>query len=225
MKVLLVEDETDLLQLLRTYLWREGYRVEEATTFKEAYRKLISYEYDAVLIDLNLPDGDGLELIRLIRQEDYPTGILITSVRGDIEERVRGLEYGADDYLVKPFHLSELNARIKAVWRRKSVAPGKLLEAGELSVQPDQRIAKIGAETLNLTRKEFDILLFLLRNRNRVVPKESIAEHLWGDYMDEAVSYDFIYAHVKNLRKKLAKKGGEDYVRTVYGIGYKLQWP
>lgn len=222
MKILIIEDEHDLLEVLKTFLGRAGYRCEVATTFVEGYRKLVNYDYDCVLIDLNLPGGDGLRLLEVVQRTDYPTGVIIMSARDGVDDRIRGLDLGADDYLVKPFNLSELNARIKAVLRRKAHTPARALEFGELRIVPEERLATVNGEPLALTRKEFEILYYLVRNKNRVVTKDSIAEHLWGDYMDEAESYDFIYAHVKNLRRKLATHGCADYVKTVYGIGYKF---
>ena len=150
-------------------------------------------------------------------------GAWLSSARDSVEDRIRGLDFGADDYLTKPFNLSELNARIKAVLRRKTNQFSQVMTFGELSLHLDERKVLVNLEELTLTKKEYDILLFLARNKNRVVTKDSIAEHLWGDYMDDAVSYDFIYAHVKNLRKKLAEKGCGDVLKTIYGIGYKFQ--
>ncbi len=222
MKLLLIEDERDLLNPMLQYLKREGYRCEVATTFREGFRKLISFEYDCVVIDLNLPGGDGLKLIPLIRKNNTETGIVIISARVGLEDKVKGLEEGADDYLTKPFHLPELNARIKAVLRRKTNEFQRELTFGDLAIRPEERAVFIRGQALNLTKKEYDILVFLARNKNRVVTKDSIAEHLWGDYMDDAVSFDFIYAHVKNLRKKMADHGCGEYVKTVYGIGYKF---
>lgn len=222
MKILIIEDEQDLLEVLKTFLGRAGYRCEEASTFTEGYRKLVHYDYDCVLIDLNLPGGDGLRLLEVVQRGEYPTGVIIMSARNGIDDRISGLDLGADDYLVKPFNLSELNARIKAVTRRKAHTPSRALQFGDLRVVPEERLVSVNEEALTLTRKEFEILYYLVRNKNRVVTKDSIAEHLWGDYMDEAESYDFIYAHVKNLRRKLAAHGCADYVKTVYGIGYKF---
>ncbi len=223
MKVLIVEDETGLLELIVRYLKREGYVCETAATFAEGYRKANNFDYDCALVDLNLPGGDGLRLVRMLRQENTQTGIIIISARDSVEERVRGLEEGGDDYLVKPFHLSELNARIKAVMRRKTGEFSKAMTFGGLVINLDERSVSAGGAMLKLTKKEFDILLYLARNKNRVVTKDSIAEHLWGDYMDEAASFDFIYAHVKNLRKKLAAHGYGDFLKTIYGIGYKFE--
>ncbi len=223
MKILIIEDEQDLRNLILRYLKKEGYVCELASTFKEGYKKINNYEYDCAVVDLNLPGGDGLRLVEVLRKDNSQTGILIISARDTINDRITGLDIGADDYLTKPFNLSELNARIKAVMRRKTNQFSKELNFNELTINLDEHQVIAKNTTLQLTKKEYNILLYLARNKNRVVTKDSIAEHLWGDYMDDAVSYDFIYAHVKNLRKKLANANCGDYLKTVYGIGYKFQ--
>lgn len=223
MKILIIEDEPDLLQLIQRYLKKEGYVCEEARTFKEGYRKINNFEYDCAIIDLNLPGGDGIKLVEMLRDESTQTGIIIISARNTMEDRIKGLDIGADDYLIKPFNLPELNARIKAIMRRKTNHFDQQLDFGDLVINLDERKVTATGTVLQLTKKEYNILLFLARNRNRVVTKDSIAEHLWGDYMDSAVSFDFIYAHVKNLRKKLVDHGCGDFLKTVYGIGYKFE--
>lgn len=222
MKLLVVEDEQNLRELILRYLRKEGFLSEWADNLKDAYRKAINHEYDCVILDLNLPDGDGLKLVKVLRENRTSAGIVIISARDTIDDRIQGLDLGADDYLIKPFNLSELNARVKAVIRRKAQQFSEVLDFGELKLRVDSREVLAGEQLLKLTKKEFDILVYLARNKNRVVTKDSIAEYLWGDYMDEAVSFDFIYAHVKNLRKKLADHGCGDYLKTVYGIGYKF---
>jgi len=222
MKLLIVEDEQALLDLMLRYMKREGYVCEHATTFKEGYKKINNYEYDCAIIDLNLPGGDGLKLVKMLRTEMSDTATIIISARNTLDDRISGLDIGADDYLTKPFNLSELNARIKAVLRRKTNQFSNELIFGKLTIDLDQRSVVANEATLKLTKKEFDILVYLARNKNRVVTKDSIAEHLWGDYMDDAFSYDFIYAHVKNLRKKLSQNDCGDYLQTVYGVGYKF---
>jgi DNA-binding response OmpR family regulator len=222
MKLLIIEDEQDLLNMILRYLKREGYLCEYAMDFPDAYRKIINYEYDCIVLDLNLPKGDGLKLVRILRSNKSNAGIIIVSARDTLDDRIRGLEEGADDYLTKPFNLSELNARIKAVIRRKTNQFAEEMDFGDLKIQLDSREVTVKETTLKLTRKEYEILVYLARNKNRVVTKDSIAEHLWGDYMDNTVSFDFIYAHVKNLRKKLADLGCGEYLKTIYGIGYKF---
>ena len=222
MKFLIIEDEQNLLELITRYLKKEGHVCEQAPNFKEGLKKINNHEYDCALVDLNLPDGDGMKLVEFLRRESTDTGIVIISARNTVEDRITGLDLGADDYLTKPFNLAELNARIKAVLRRKTKTPSQELDFGDLKINLDERNAIASGIPLQLTKKEYDILVFLARNKNRVVTKDSIAEHLWGDYMDDAVSFDFIYAHVKNLRKKLADNGCGEYLKTVYGIGYKF---
>ncbi len=223
MKLLIIEDEQDLLDLMLRYLKREGYLCEFANNFRDGYKKINNFEYDCAIIDLNLPDGDGLKLVDTLRSDNTQMGILIISARDKVDERIHGLDTGADDYLTKPFNLSELNARVKAIMRRKTNQFSKELKFSNLSINIDERKVIASDKILQLTKKEYSILLYLARNKNRVVTKDSIAEHLWGDYMDDAVSFDFIYAHVKNLRKKLAENDCGDFLKTVYGIGYKFQ--
>ncbi len=223
MKLLLIEDEPDLLQLMERYLKKEGYLCEQATNFREGYLKINNFEYDCAIIDLNLPGGDGLKLVKILREDNSEVGILIVSARNTVEDRIKGLEIGADDYLTKPFNLSELNARIKAVLRRKTNQFHNELNFGKLILNTDERTVLADGKDIQLTKKEYEILVYLARNKNRVVTKDSIAEHLWGDYMDNAVSFDFIYAHVKNLRKKLSENNCGKFLKTVYGIGYKFQ--
>ena len=162
-------------------------------------------------------------MISILRKENPNTGIIITSARNKVEDRIQGLEIGADDYLTKPFNLPELNARIKAVMRRKTNQISNIIQFENLTIDLDERKVTADQKVLHLTKKEYNILLFLVRNKNRVVTKDSIAEYLWGDYMDNAVSFDFIYAHVKNLRKKLSENNCGDFLKTIYGIGYKFQ--
>ncbi len=222
MKVLIVEDEQELLELMLRYMKREGYICEQAHTYKEGYKKINNYKYDCAVIDLNLPGGDGLKLIEILRKEMPTTATIIISARNTLDDRINGLEIGADDYLTKPFNLSELNARIKAIMRRKTNQMTNELIFKNLLIDLDKRTVLANEHSLKLTKKEFDILVYLARNKNRVVTKDSIAEYLWGDYMDDAFSYDFIYAHVKNLRKKLVQNNCGDYLQTVYGVGYKF---
>ena len=225
MKFLIVEDEPNLQKLIGYFLKREEHIVESAVNFKEAYHKVSNFEYDCVILDLNLPDGSGLNVIPVIRQ-DYPnTAIIIVSARDSIEDRVAGLDKGADDYLIKPFSLSELNARIKAIIRRKQNIQSEVVELGEFKFFIDERRIEVNGTDLDLTKKEYEIMLYMLRNKNRIVPKDSLAEHLWGDYMDETDSFDFLYAHLKNLRKKLTKLNVDNYLSTVYGVGYKFSIP
>jgi DNA-binding response OmpR family regulator len=180
------------------------------------------YRYDCVLLDLTLPDGNGLDLLRALKADSSPAGVLVISARDSLDDRVAGLDLGADDYLVKPFHLSELNARLRAIIRRRRFQGNNHLVFRDLVVWPEQAEVQVHGAALALTRKEYDLLLYLLANPGRVLTKEAIAEHLCGDSVDAADSFDFIYTHLKNLRKKLQEKGAENYIRTMYGVGYKL---
>lgn len=223
MKILLIEDEKDLRKSMVSYLSEEGYLCESASDYKEAMEKIGIYEYDCYIVDLMLPGGTGLDLIREIKNKQAEAGIIIVSARDSIEDKITGLEIGSDDYVTKPFHLSELNARIKSLIRRRNFKGNNEIIFNEIRILPDARQVLVNDLEIVLTGKEYDLLLFFISNKGRVIPKDSIAEHLWGDYMDQANSFDFIYTHIKNLRKKLVQSGSKDYVNTVYGIGYKFQ--
>ncbi len=222
MKLLIVEDEPALRTSLVDYLRQDGYVVEAAASYEQAHEKIKLYQYDCVLLDLTLPDGNGLDVVRTLKADRSPAGVLIISARGALDDKVLGLELGADDYLAKPFHLSELSARLKAIIRRRQFQGQRHLLFQELTVFPDQVQVLVSGEPVALTRKEFDLLLYLLTHPGRVLTKESIAEHVWGDAADAADSFDFLYTHLKNLRRKLQEKGAGDYIRSVYGVGYKF---
>ena len=222
MQVLIVEDEAPLMESMVAYLEMEGFRCEQAGDYHTARGVLDKHTYICMLIDLNLPDGDGLELVRAVRRNQDRPGIIIISARDTIEERVKGLELGADDYLVKPFHLSELVARVLSVARRTRMQGEEVLRFGKIRVMPDERTCFVDDRPVELTRKEMDLLLYLMSNRNRVVTKESIADYLWGEDGGGYGSYDFVYTHLKNLRRKLEEAGCPDYIRNMYGVGYKF---
>jgi len=222
MKLLLVEDEPALRAALLGSLRQAGYVVEEAATFAQAQEKIMLYQYDCVLLDLTLPDGSGLDLLRALKAAGSPAGVLILTARDAVDDKVTGLDLGADDYLIKPFHLSELNARLRAIIRRRQFRGQQQIVFRDLLVWPDLAEVHVGGEPLTLTKKEYDLLLYLLANPGRVLTKEAIAEHLCGDAVDAADSFDFIYTHLKNLRKKLQERGADNYIRTMYGVGYKL---
>ncbi|GAA4503601.1 response regulator transcription factor [Hymenobacter ginsengisoli] len=222
MKILIVEDEPTLRSSLADHLRRDGYRCEEASTYAQAHEKIKLYHYDCVLVDLTLPGGTGLGLVRTLKADNSPAGVLILSARGALDDKVKGLELGADDYLTKPFHLAELTARLHAILRRRQFQGHNVVRFRDLTVLPDRAQVLVGGNLVPLTRKEYELLLYFLTNPNRLLTKESIAEHLWGDAADTADSFDFIYNHLKNLRKKLQEQGAPDYIRTVYGLGYEL---
>ena len=223
MKLLIIEDEISLANSIISFLKMDGHICEQATNYKTALEKINLYQYDCALVDINLPDGSGLDIIRQLKVANKPTGIIIISARDTVDDRIKGLEIGADDYLVKPFDLAELNARIKSLNRRISFSGSNIIEAGKITIYPDELQVKVDDTALDLTKKEYDLLLFFVSNINRVVTKETIAEHLWGDYIDMADSFDFVYAHIKNLRKKLQEKGVKNFILTIYGLGYKFQ--
>lgn len=222
MRILVIEDEQELNNAIVTYLQQEGYSCDAAYDFKEASLKIADLPYTCVLVDLNLPHGNGLDIVRLLKENTPETGIIIISAKNALDDRITGLEIGADDYLTKPFHLSELNARLKSVIRRRNFNGQKSVRAGVLEVFPDSAEAQVLEKKLTLTKKEYDLLLYFLSNRNRVLTKDSIAEHLWGDHVEALDSLDFVYTHIKNLRRKIMDAGGEDYIQTVYGLGYKF---
>lgn len=223
MKILIVEDEQELAETISNYLSDEGFICEIALNYKIAIDKLWTYEYDCVLIDISLPDGNGFDLIHEIKEQGLSCGIIVISAREGIDDKVKGLDLGADDYLAKPFHLSELNARIKSVIRRRSFEGQHEIQFNELTINPDARIVYVHSEPLILTPKEYDLLLYLLLNKERILSKEAIVEHLWGDYMSyTADSFDFLYTHMRNLRRKLSHAQAQDYIKNVYSIGYKF---
>ena len=222
MHILIVEDELSLMESMVSYLEMEGFRCEQANSYHAGLCSLDKHAYICMLIDLNLPDGDGLNLVKLARQNQTNSGIIIVSARDALEERVKGLSMGADDYLVKPFHLSELVARIQSVARRTHTQGEEILKFGVIRVMPDERTCFVKDRQVELTRKEHDLLLYLMANRNRVIAKESIADYLWGEYGGGYGSYDFVYTHLKNLKRKLLDAGSPDYVQNIYGIGYKF---
>jgi DNA-binding response OmpR family regulator len=223
MKVLIVENERDLSQAMLRHFKREGHVCELAETCAQGLVKASNYGYDCAIISLDLPGRRGLALGREFRRARQIAGIILIAMGAPVEERVQALEEGADDFLLKPFHLAELSARLKAVMRRHAGDFERPLCFGRLSIQPSEHLASIDGAALKLTKKEFEILLYLARNKNRVIAKESLAEHLWGDHMDDPSSYAFIYAHMKNLRKKLVAHAYGDHLKTLYGIGYKFE--
>ena len=225
MKLLLVEDEKDLASPILDYLRTEGYLCEWAADFVTASQKIELYAYDCALIDITLPKGNGLDLVRQIKAQDSEAGIIVISARNALDDKIAGLDLGADDYLTKPFHLSELNARIKSLIRRRNFQGKQDIVFKEITVKRDSLDVLVNQESTTLTKKELDLLLYFIANHNRVLTKESIAEHLWGEQADSLDSLDFIYTHIKNLRKKLVEKGCPDYIRSVYGMGYKFTEP
>ncbi|AWO01998.1 DNA-binding response regulator [Chitinophaga alhagiae] len=222
MKVLLIEDNLELASSISEFLAREGYICEVSYNIRDAQDKLISFQYDCVLLDIMLPDGNGLQILSFMRQERIQSSILILSAKNSLDDKVAGLEEGADDYLTKPFHLPELHARLRAIYRRKKLNGSNMITFNEISLNIDTLEAHVNETLLDVTRKEFDLLLYFIVNKNRVLSRQSIAAHLWGDYTDNLANFDFVYQHVKNIRKKISAAKGTDYISTVYGLGYKF---
>lgn len=204
------------------YLESEGYLCETANDYQKASEKVNMYQYDCVVVDITLPKGNGLQIIKELKEKKSEAGIIIVSAKNSLDDKLKGLELGSDDYLTKPFHLSELNARIKAIIRRKNFEGANELSLNEITIDLASRTVFIKKNQLTLTTKEYELLLFFISNKNKVITKNAIAEHLWGDDMDQSDSFDFIYTHIKNLRKKLIEKGCQDYIKTIYGIGYNF---
>jgi len=220
LKILVIEDETNLRETIVSFLEEEGYCCEQANNKMQGSEKLNLYEYDCILVDVGLPDGNGLSLIKEIKEVHPGTGIIIISAKNSLDDKIKGLDLGSDDYLAKPFHLSELNSRIKSLFRRIKFSGKNETTIGKLHIFPENRQVFVNDKLINLTKKEFDLLIFFVTNPKRVLTKESIAEHLWGDFADSYDSFDFVYSQIKNLRKKLLEKTGIDYFQNVYGTGY-----
>lgn len=223
MKVLVIEDEQALRESIVSYLKEEGNLCEIATDYWSGIEKINLYSYDCILLDLTLPGGDGLKILSEIKKMNRQEGVLIISARQSLDDKLNGLEIGADDYIVKPFHLSELKARIIAIVRRKNFSGNNLMTFNEINIDLLAMDVKVNQKKLNLTKKEYDLLIYFISNQGKVITKNAIAEHLWGDEMDMSDDFDFIYTHIKNLRKKLVEAGAKDYIKSMYGVGYKLE--
>ncbi|WP_445663976.1 response regulator transcription factor [Fodinibius sp. AD559] len=223
MKLLIIEDNEDLLQNIQTYLKREGYICESAKSYSAAFDKVMSYTYDVVLIDIMIPGGSGLQVLQELKSLNPETGTIIISAKNALDDKVEGLELGADDYITKPFQLPELHARIKAVNRRQHRDGKEIINVNEIAIDTKTMEVTVDGNPVNLTPKEYELLLYFSSNKNHVLSKQTIAEHLWGDYVDHLENLDFVYQHIKNLRKKLETAGANDYIESVYGIGYKFK--
>ena len=222
MKILVIEDELALLEEINQFLLKEEYVVETADAFDIAEDKIAIYHYDITIVDITLPGGSGLELIQNLKKRNSDTGILIISAKNSLDDKLTGLDIGADDYITKPFHLAELNARIKALIRRRYFKGAMEVSFNEIRINSEEKTVFVNDAKLTLTKKEYALIAFFIANKNRLITKESIAEHLWGDHIDLVDNFDFIYTHINNLRKKIEAAGGTDYLRTVYGMGYKF---
>lgn len=222
MKLLIVEDEEGLRENIIQFLHKEQYIVEAAPNFQSAIEKISLYDYDCILLDVGLPDGNGLNVLRALKSKRKSDNVIIISAKDSLDDKLEGLELGADDYLTKPFHLAELNARIKAVIRRKALGGGNIVKLNNMELNFDSRTLRVAGAEIHLNRKEFDILAFFVVNKNRLIYKSALAEHVWGDHMDNADNFDFIYSQIKNLRKKLKDHGANLEIQAIYGVGYKL---
>lgn len=222
MKILIIEDNESLNDAIFTSLSAENFVCEKAKNYNLASEKINLYEYDIVIVDINLPDGTGLDIIRELKKINPLTGIIVISARNSLNNKIEGIELGADDYLTKPFDMAELIVRIKSLVRRRFLKGENIITIGDVAINVDKREVKVKNKEIELTKSEYEILLFLFLNPNRVITKESIAEHIWGDNMDLADSFDFIYSHIKNLKKKIISQNAKYPIKSIYGIGYKL---
>lgn len=223
MKILIIEDERKLAQSIFDFLKKEkSMTCEIAGTYAEGLKKIQDFEYDCLILDITLPDGNGLDILTYLKQVKTNTGVLVISAKNSTENKIEGLNLGADDYIAKPFHLSELNARVKSILRRRNFNGETILNFDEIKIIPEHRQVFVNEMLLSLTPKEYNLLIYFVSNKNRVITKESLVDHFWENDYEQTASNDLIYAHIKNLRHKIIEKGGKDYIRTVYGIGYKL---
>lgn len=222
MKLLIVEDEKELAESMASYLKNESYTCEVASNFKQALDKIETSDYECIALDITLPGGSGMQLLKELKNNKKPDGVIIISAKNSIEDRISGLRLGADDYLVKPFHLSELAARINAIIRRKMYNGNNIIQFNEIFINTLEKEVTVRKEPVELTRKEYELLLYFLSNQRRVISKNALAAHLWNQEMGAGDGADIIYTHIKNLRKKLHEKGSGDYIKSLYGMGYKL---
>ncbi|MDB1018570.1 response regulator transcription factor [Phocaeicola vulgatus] len=221
MKLLIIEDERELSDSIVCYLSSESYLCEQAFTYDEALEKAELYEYDCILLDLMLPGGNGIDILRILRSKQNPAGVIIISAKDSLDDKIKGLEIGADDYLAKPFHLPELGMRIYALIRRKEFSASNFLHSNGITINLPAKSVTVNGQEVVLTRTEYELLLFFIGNRNKVISKSSMAEHLSGDMADMLDNHDFVYTHIKNLKAKLAEAGVKDCIKNVYGTGYK----
>jgi DNA-binding response OmpR family regulator len=222
MKILIIEDEKPLSDSIVAYLRQEDYTCDIADNFWTAMDKIECYNYECILLDISLPGGSGLSILKELKANHKMDGVLMISARNSLDDKINGLKLGADDYLAKPFHLSELSARVGAIIRRKNFDGSNAIQFNEIRIDIQARAVYVNKLIVDLTRKEYQLLLYFASNKGRVISRNAIAEHLWGDEMDLADNYDFIYTHIKNLRKKMTQLGCRDYIQSVYGVGYKF---
>lgn len=222
MKLLVVEDEAGLRDGIRDYFTEAGNICETVGDYQDALQKINVYRYDCIILDITLPQGNGLDILQAIKRSRYPDGVLIISAKNSLDDRLQGLDLGADDYLTKPFHLSELRARVMAIVRRKSFDGNQLIVFNEIQLDMLAKSVTVNDLAVKLTKKEYALLLYFIANKGKVISKNALAEHLWGDGIDLSDNFDFIYSHIKNVRKKLMDAGSKDYIQSAYGMGYKF---
>lgn len=222
MKILIVEDDNDLREITTHSLEKERYVVSQAPDYRTALQKIEDYDYDCILLDIMLPDGNGLDLLAELHALGKHTNVIILSAKDSLEDKVNGLDLGADDYLPKPFHLAELHARIKSLFRRKLREGERKLQVGNVELFPDDFRVMVQGKEIELNRKEYDILNYFMSRPGRLVNKNTLAESVWGDHIDQVDNFDFIYAQIKNLRKRLKDAGATPELKLVYGFGYKF---
>lgn len=222
MKILIVEDDKDLREITTASLEKERYVVSQAPDYRTALQKIEDYDYDCILLDIMLPDGNGLDLLEELHALGKRTNVIILSAKDSLEDKVNGLDLGADDYLPKPFHLAELHARIKSLFRRNLRDGERKLQVGNIEVFPDQFRVLVQGKEIELNRKEYDILNYFMSRPGRLVNKNTLAESVWGDHIEQVDNFDFIYAQIKNLRKRLKDAGATPELKSVYGFGYKF---
>lgn len=223
MKLLIIEDEIQLAQSMISYLSGENYVCEYAGTYQQALAKIDMFEYECILLDIMLPGGDGMQLLEEIKKREKEEGIIIISAKDSFDDKINGLQLGADDYLAKPFHLPELAARIFSIIRRRKFNNSNIIRQNELTINLLAKTVLIHQQPVTLTKKEFDLLLYFIGNKNKVVSKNALAEHLSGDIAGMLDDHNFIYAHIKNLKKKLHEAGCGNYLKTIYATGYKWE--
>ena len=221
-KILIIEDEKPLRESIQKYMEYHGYVCETAENFLEGKRKIQQFDYDCIVVDIGLPYGNGMDIIRELKSMESKAGIIVVSAKNSLEDKLTGLESGSDDYITKPFHLSELNARISAVLRRRSFDGNKLIAFNEIKLDSEAQRITVHNKAVDLTEREYRLLEYFIINRHRLLTKQAIAAHVWGDEYESVSNYDFIYTHMKNLRKKLLDAGSEDYIKTVYRSGYRF---
>lgn len=222
MKILIVEDEPEMIKEVQKFLESEQFLVEFAENYAKAISKIADYDYDCILLDIMLPDGNGIDVLKELRKLNKKSSVIILSAKNSVEDKVEGLDLGADDYLAKPFHMAELFARIKSAVRRNHQDGDQFLTYKNIKINPDDRLVFVNNQELKLNRKEYDLLYYFLLRPEKTFQRTTLAEAIWGDHMDQADSLDFIYSQVKNLRKKLKDSFADADIQAVYGIGYKF---